>query len=80
MGRWPGGLGGWVGGGETGEKKEEEMRQWVTRIQLEETVCQGALRQLITMTPLRGAKEAVWSQTPPTPPPQLKLVITRSAC
>lgn len=33
----------WVGGrgGEAGEKKEEEMRQWVTRIQLEETLWQG---------------------------------------
>lgn len=72
-------IGGLGGGGETGEKKEEEMRQWVTRIQLEETVCQGALRQLITMTSLRGAKEAMWSQTTPTQPPPLKLVITRSA-
>lgn len=46
MGRWPGGLGGGVwggGGGEAGEKKEEEMRQWVTRIQREETVCRGPL-------------------------------------
>lgn len=34
VGRWPGG----EEGGEAGEKKEEKMRQWVTRIQLEETL------------------------------------------
>lgn len=64
----------WVDGREdwgvgTGEKKEEEMRQWVTRIQLEETVCQGALRQLIAVTSLRG--RVVANPSHPAAPTQI---------
>lgn len=48
-------VGGRVGGG-AGEKKEEKMRQWVTRILLEETLWQGTARQLIAMTSERPGR------------------------
>lgn len=51
VGRWPRG-----GGEEAGEKKEEKMRQWVTRIQLEETLWRGTARQLIAMRGRRGCE------------------------